>query len=148
MAGTERSPGEEIRELRMAQGLSQEDVARALDICNKTVGRLERESRGHNLRRVRKYLEGLAEARENAAAGAQSPRTFIREESVPAARPLGIALHELAELLHSLPQERRAPAVQTFIDVQRRLDDTAIDPLKTLEAAAQVTIKAFSQFAR
>jgi transcriptional regulator with XRE-family HTH domain len=146
MPENEKSPpGEEIRALRIAQGLSQVDVAKALDISTKTVGRLEREGRGHNLRRVRTFLEQFS-ASKDATASVQSLRTFIREQSVPGARPLSLAFHELAALLESIPDEQRSPAAQTFVDVQRQLEDASIDPLKTLEAAAQVTIKAFSQF--
>ena len=133
-------PGESIRELRLAHGLSQSDVARALDISLRTVVRIENEGRGHNIRRVRKYLEELpARAAERPAAGA---------ELVPGGRPLALAFHELAALLDRLPVEQRSPAVETFIDVQRQLDDASLDPLKTLEAAAQITVKAFSPFVR
>jgi transcriptional regulator with XRE-family HTH domain len=140
------SIGETIRGLRLARGLSQENVAQALDISLKTVGRIEKEGRGHNLRRIRAFLEGLSATSDSTAV--QSVRTFIDHESVPGGRPLALAFHELAALLDRLPIDQRGPAVQTFIDVQRRLDDGAFDPLKTLEAAAQVTVKAFAQFLR
>lgn len=142
-------PGEEIRGLRLAQGLSQSDVARALDISLRTVVRLEKEGRGHHLKRVRNYLEDLsAKASKRPAEGAALVRSLIAEHSVPGGRPLALAFHELEALLDRLPVEQRAPAVETFIDVQRQLDDASLDPLKTLEAAAQITVKAFSQFVR
>jgi len=134
--------------MRLARGLSQEDVARALDISLKTVGRLEREGRGHNLRRVRNFLVNLAPAGNDSSANTPSIRTFIEQQSMPGGPTLGAAFHELAVLLDRLPADQRAPAVQTFVDVQRQLDDGSIDPMKTLEAAAEVTVKAFSQFRR
>ena len=140
---TEKHTGDEIRALRLSRGLSQEDVAKAVDISLKPVGRIEREGRGHHLRRVRGFLEQLA----GPSAGVQTVRTFIEEQSAPGGKPLALAFHELAGLLDRLPAEQRGPAVQTFLDVQRQLDDASVDPLKTLEAAAQVTVKAFSQFA-
>ncbi|MGZ5446085.1 MAG: helix-turn-helix domain-containing protein [Thermoanaerobaculia bacterium] len=141
--------GEGIRELRVAQGLSQSEVARALDISLRTVVRLEKEGRGHNLRRVRKYLEELpARTAQRPEAGAEFVRSLIAEHSVPGGRPLSLAFHELAALLDRLPVEQRSPAVETFIDMQRQLDDASLEPLKTLEAAAQITVKAFSQFVR
>jgi transcriptional regulator with XRE-family HTH domain len=147
--GTPFQPGEVIRELRLARGLSQSEVARALDISLRTVVRLEKEGRGHHLKRVRNYLEDLAErAAERPAAGAEFVRSLIAQHSAPGGRPLALAFHELAALLDRLPGEQRAPAVETFIDVQRQLDDASLDPLKTLEAAAQITVKAFSQFVR
>lgn len=145
---TNSLPGGDVRALRLARGLSQTDVARALDLSLKTVGRIEKEGRGHNLRRIRNFLEGLAPTETDAEAGTRSIRGFIEQESLPGGRPLAVAFHELAALLDRLPAEQRAPAVQTFVDVQKQLEDSAVDPLKTLEAAAQVTIKAFSQFRR
>jgi transcriptional regulator with XRE-family HTH domain len=142
---TNKHSGEEIRALRLSRGLSQQEVATAVDISLKTVGRIEREGRGHHLRRVRNFLEQL---KPESATSVQAVRTFIAEQSVPGQKPLALAFHELAALLDRLPAEQRAPAVQTFLEVQRQLDDASVDPLKTLESAAHVTIKAFSQFAR
>jgi transcriptional regulator with XRE-family HTH domain len=139
----------DVRELRVARGLSQTDVARELDISLRTVVRLEKEGRGHNLRRVRKYLEGLPSlAAEGTAAGSEFVRSLIAQHSAPGGVPLALAFHELAALFERLPAEQRAPAVETFIEMQRRLEGTSLDPLKTLETAAHITIKAFSQFVR
>lgn len=138
--------GSEIRALRLTHGLSQQEVASALDISAKTVSRLERQGHGHHLRRVRSFLESLAA--NNPAAGVSSVRSFIRQEGIPGRPPLALALHEFAALLDQLPGEQKAAAVQTFIEVQRQLDDGTVDQKKTLETAAQVTVKAFSQFLR
>src|SRR5688572_28300791 len=98
------TPGQEIRALRVAQGMSQEDVAKALDISLKTVGRIEREGRGHHLRRIRTFLERLA-ADPPGITAVRSIRTFIEQQSVPGGRPLSLAFHELAALLDRLPVE-------------------------------------------
>lgn len=140
------SGGNEIRALRLARGLSQSDVAKALDISLKTIGRVEKEGRGHNLRRIRRFLESLAPPMPGSTADGSGIRAFIEEQTVPGRGPLGLAFHELAALLDALPPEHRGIAVQTFVDVQRQLEDASVDPLRTLEAAAQVTIKAFSRF--
>jgi|SRR5215212_4355304 len=144
---TDKHAGEEIRALRLSQGLSQQDVAEAVDISLKTVGRLEKEGRGHHLRRVRNFLERL-KGEASPAESVDAVRSFIEQQSSPGGKPLAFAFHELAAMLERLPSEQKAPAVQTFLNVQRQLDDASVEPLKTLEAAAQITVKAFSQFAR
>ena len=141
---TDKLISNDIRALRISQRPSQE-VAKTVEISPKTVGPADREGHEHHLRRIGSFLKSLA---ASPAAGGQSVRTFIEQASVPGAKPLSLAFHELAAMLDRLPAEQQAPAVTIFLDVQRELDDAALDALKTLEATAQITVKAFSQCAR
>lgn len=64
--------------------------------------------------------------------------------------PLGstLVLHELVALFERLPRERRTEAARALLDACHQLDEADVDPFTTVQAGAQITIKAFSQFAR
>ncbi len=143
--------GARLANLRKSLGVVRVEVTRQTGITPTTQRALENTGKGYRLAAYREFLERLAAGAEGVDTGAppEAVKSFIASNSATTnARPLALVLHELSALFGGLPPDQVQPAARTFMDVQERLDDGTADAVRTLEAAAQVTITAFSQFIR
>lgn len=138
-----------LSELRAAKGLTQEEVARRLDMTVKTVVRREHDNRTDipSGRRIRTLLEGLAigdEPADDSRPTDPVSRYVVQVGAAGATQIAATILWEFAGLYGRVSPALRSDLAAMFLATEQELRDVIPDPAQRIERAARIVVTIFS----